>query len=179
MPSPSLIPDCDLALVSTRLELRLPFHWDAIEPARQSIAFALQARFADPVLAEKLSMAASELLENAIKYGADSPVDLMLHQRAKHLWLSVENTVAPESAALPALIERIDYIRQCRDARAAYVQAMTQIYEQGVASMSSTQSTLGLLRIAAEGSCELSYATGEAGRVRVQAAYALPEQGAS
>lgn len=176
-PPPSL--DSNPALIPTRIELRLPFRWEAIEPARQSIVAALQARFDDPLLAEKLAMAASELLENAIKYGSPSPVDLMLHQHAERLWLSVANAVLPESPVVTALMERIEYIRQCQDARAAYVQAMTQIYQQGVASMSSTQSTLGLLRIAAEGGCELQYDTLADGRVRVLATYRLDDLGPS
>ncbi len=171
-------PTCEssLALSPTRIELRLPFRWDSIEPARQSIAFALQARFDDPLLAEKLAMAASELLENAIKYGAPSPVDLRLQQHADQLCLSVENAVASESPSVSNLMERIDYIRGCPDAQAAYVQAMTEIYRQGVAGLSSSQSTLGLLRIAAEAGCQLSYSPQSDGRVRVEAACRVAEQ---
>lgn len=156
------------------LRLRLPFSWDCIEPVRQAVAAAVTASLGDTRLAEQLAMVASELLENAVKHGVPGPIEFDLHEEAGALAVTVKNAVAPDAACTDQLAERLEFLRQFPSAQDAYLAAMTAVYEQGLASASSTQSTLGLARIAAEGECRLQWEQERPGRVTVRALRCLP-----
>lgn len=126
------------------------------------------------MLAEQLAMVASELLENAVKHGEEGPITLTVQESAGQLEVAVENPVGTDPVGTARLAQRIALIRQFASAREAYLTALLEVYEQGLASGASGQSTLGLARIAAEGECLLELEQSRPGWVTVRARRAVP-----
>lgn len=147
------------------MNLRLPFLWDCIEPARQSVIAVATAALSDPALAERMGIAVSELLENAIKHGREHDIWLTLKESAGKLVAMVRNAVHPGTESTAALSNRLEWMAGYADPRDAYLAAMTAVYEQTDPSASSSQSTIGLVRIAHEGNCRIECDLSEPGYV--------------
>jgi len=159
-----------------QLRLRLPFSWDCIESVRQAVSAVIAASLNDQLLAEQMAMVASELLENAVKHGEPGPIELCVEETDGQLDIALGNAIDPDCASLEQLCARIDFIRLFPSAKEAYLAALSAVYEQGLASSSSTQSTLGLARIAAEGECLLQCRISRPGWLTVSALRRIPPQ---
>lgn len=170
----STINTSDVEQGCLQLRLQLPYSWDCIESVRQAVAAAIMASLSNPMLAEQMAMVASELLENAVKHGEEGPIALTVQETAGQLEVALSNAVGPDPVSTVMLADRIAFIHRCASAREAYLTAMLAVYEQGLASASSSQSTLGLARIAAEGECLLEMEQSRPGWVTVRARRAVP-----
>ncbi len=154
--------------VNFRLELPIEPQWQNVDLLRLAILNCLHAVFGDPELSESVGIVASELLENAIKYGEWS------HGPQRFLLLSargmgtdvVVDVASPVRAGSPHLANveaTIGWIQKFPTAREAYVARMRMIAEQPDGG-----SRMGLVRIAYEGPCEI-VATYDAGMLHVHA----------
>ncbi len=157
------------------LSLRLPFRWDSIEPARQSVISAIAAALSDSVLADQMGVAASELLENAVKHGREEELVLTLQESDGSLAVVVRSALHPDDEGAEVLLDRLLWLKQFDSPRQAYFAAMSAVYEQTEPSASSTQSTLGLVRIAFEGNCRMECSLSEPGYVSMKAVRSLPD----
>lgn len=127
--------------------------WAELKRVRTEIEdyFANQS----PELRMAAGMAAQELAENVLKHGDDTGCGLVtLSQEGSEIVISTQNRVdSPQQAR--AVRERINRITS-EGARELYVMRMVQMLEEPHAAGSSSGSGLGLLRIAYEGSFQLS-----------------------
>ena len=136
------------ALIKSR-SINLGAAWQELRRVRSTI----QEYFADSSaeFREAATMTALELAENVLKHGCDSgPGMVTLAIEGQDVVISTQNRV--ESAAVAqAVAQRIRRIQE-KGARELYVARMLEIMEQPDAR----DSGLGLLRIAYEGSFQLS-----------------------
>jgi hypothetical protein len=133
---------------SDYIELRFGPRWTYISCVRKFVASFFMIGLADKERAEQISMAASELLENAVKYASDedsylrisiakqpSEVDVCVKNRAEPNHI---NTLRREFATIHA-----------GDAELVYLQKMEE------AANTEGHSRLGLIRILYEGGARL------------------------
>jgi hypothetical protein len=123
------------------IELKFGPRWKYIAVVRAFIQNFLAIGFADDARADKIAMAASELLENAVKYaiGEETRVKVSLSAKNGEVGISVSNKASAEAiAALRAVWDSVmegdpleAYLRMMRDA----------------ATRSDGKSQLGLVRI--------------------------------
>ena len=154
------------------LELRVPSLWDLLRDVRARIGTHLQD--ADPDLRDATMMAASELVENAIKYGKsgpDAPESWMrLQERDGKLELKVSSGTRSTEAAR-STIDRIETIKKAPDKTALYVNRLKELASQPRLAGSSTQ--LGLYRVVGEGEFELDCSIDEDNVLHVRATRGL------
>jgi hypothetical protein len=130
------------------VELRFGPRWTYISCVRKFVASFFMIGLADKERAEQISMAASELLENAVKYASDeesylkiaiakqsSVVDLCVKNRAEPHHI---NTLRRELALIHAGNPETVYLRKMESA-----------------AMTEGQSRLGLIRILYEANAKL------------------------
>lgn len=121
--------------------------WELIGHTREYLHHFCRLSYGDAGLAERVAMAAHELLENAVKYGnqAEGPVRCTLQRDQNHLRLLVANGANPDQmAALRAELETVN----TGDPLEVYLAKME-------ASLGSDKSQLGLARIRYEGEAQL------------------------
>jgi hypothetical protein len=136
------------------IELKFGPRWKYIAVVRAFIQNFLAVSFADDARADKVAMAASELLENAVKYaiGEETRVKVGLSAKDGDVDISVSNKASPEAiAGLKAVWDAV----MAGDPLAAYIQMMRE-----AATRSDGKSQLGLVRI--------RYETGGAMLLRVE-----------
>ncbi len=136
------------------LELPIREEWEGIEPLRASVLACVQAVFRDAGRSEALSMVASELIENAVKFGdwsrrVDAPFSLRVAGDGEGVEVVVTNPVPPGSAGVARLLAEVRRIAAAPSPEQAYTKAV-----RGVALGKAT--SLGLARAAYEGGCDLS-----------------------
>jgi hypothetical protein len=132
------------------IELRFGPRWKYIACARSFIQNFLAISIVDQAKADKIAMAASELLENAVKYasGEDTHISVNVLPKTEKISVRVTNQANPES---------VDTLRQIYakinkgNALDAYVSQMKE-----AALRSDGKSMLGLARIRYETGGELS-----------------------
>ena len=134
-------------------ELQLPSVWQRLRDVQ---ALVLDAMIAHPEQLRTASlMVASELAENAIKYGevlADCPnVTFGLVIEATSITIRVASGITP-GPALDAVRKRIDTLNAAPSKQDLYYQRLRELLEQPTAT-----GQLGLLRVAFEGQFDLSY----------------------
>ncbi len=138
----------------TPLEITIPTVWEELRSVRAQVAEHLKT--ADDDLRDAAVMAASELAENALKYGHPVPgaeeSRLRLELRGDALTVTCSSGVSDPSVAHSTL-ERIAVIRASPDKYGLYVARMREMLGQVRPSGTSTQ--LGLYRICGEGDFEL------------------------
>lgn len=131
----------------------LPHAWDQIRRIRHSVGDALKDL--DPSLCSAAMMVASELIENAVKYGeavpASSDIQLSMSLNGGRLVLCVSNGCA-DRAAVAQLGQRIQEIADAPDKAALYMARLEQLMTE-----TSESGKLGLYRIAFEGEFDLSF----------------------
>jgi hypothetical protein len=123
------------------IELKFGPRWKYIAVARAFIQNFLAVGFADDTRADKIAMAASELLENAVKYaaGEETRVRVCLSAGTGEVEISVSNQASPE--AINELKAAWDSVMS-GDPLEAYLRMMRE-----AATRSDGKSQLGLVRI--------------------------------
>jgi hypothetical protein len=129
------------------MSVTLSPEWDQASSVRHSVC--AKVPFVSRDTKDAIVMAASELVENAIKHGAHGDE----HERAtfsmkvenKEVVFEVSNTVASKEAA-SKLCARIERIAATPDKRALYMERMTQLLMEP-----DERGGIGLYRVAFEG----------------------------
>ncbi|MDP1824276.1 MAG: hypothetical protein Q8L48_13565 [Archangium sp.] len=161
-------------LLHKRLEKRLSPDW---ETAKREWA-PLKAFFIECGLdgneAYAMAMTASELMENAIKYGTwtrdDDVLSLAIEVSPRAVVVEVENPVIDDPASVRRLDDRIQWMRGFQSPFQAYVERLKQVSSQ---SYQEGESGLGLCRIAYEARCLLDFYVTGTGRLAMSAVYQL------
>ena len=136
------------------LLLKLPSHWDLLEEIR----VALRKRLANlhPELLQATVMTASELTENAIKYGqrtdACHEATFRFALTSAHITIEVRNGLA-NAAQFDHVRHQVQEIDRATDLLELYATRLRELLERNVSSGSAG---LGLCRIAAEGKFSLA-----------------------
>jgi hypothetical protein len=123
------------------IELSFGPRWKYIAVVRGFVQNFLAVSIASGDLADKVAMAASELLENAVKYanGVETTVRLGVEAHTKRIDVSVSNQATPEAiAGLQALWAKVHEGQPLE----AYLNLMRE-----AATRSDGKSQLGLARI--------------------------------
>lgn len=147
--------------------------WEQIDQVRTAVGDFLADAVAPEVL-DAVTMVASELSENALKYGhfeGAARVEVGLTRRPSSITVEVKNPV--DEAADDNLVRldvMIQWIRGHQDPFEAYLQRMEEVSRQ---SLESLESGLGLVRIAYEGKSILDFYVDEHNTLAVSAVYLL------
>lgn len=152
-----------------RLSLTMAADWERIEAVRQAVSLGMTAVLDDTDLVERMAMVSAELLENAVKHGEPQLIGFCLEELDGRLVVSVRSALS-QKRELSLLTERLRWIAAFPAPKEAYLAAMTEVYQHG----EPTSGTLGLVRIAYEGSCQLECDSSEPGFVTVRALHADP-----
>jgi hypothetical protein len=123
------------------IELKFGPRWKYIAVVRAFIQSFLAISFSDDSRADKIAMAASELLENAVKYaeGEETKVRVSLSSKTSEVSISVSNRASKE--AIDGLRAVWDSV-MAGDPLEAYLKMMRE-----AATRSDGKSQLGLVRI--------------------------------
>jgi hypothetical protein len=135
------------------IELKFGPRWKYIAVVRSFIQNFLAVSLQNTTRADQVAMAASELLENAVKYasGEDIQIKMDVITQAEKLRFSVSNSAAPDSVeALKASFAKISQ----GDPLEAYVAQMKE-----AATRQDGKSQLGLARIRYETGLAMSLKT--------------------
>ena len=135
------------------IELRFGPRWKYIAVVRSFIQSFMALSLENTTKADHVAMAASELLENAVKYaaGEDITVSVNVFLKGENLNISVSNEASPEAVrSLQALFQKIS----AGNPLDAY---MTQMREAAVRK--DGQSQLGLARIRYETGLDMKLKT--------------------
>jgi hypothetical protein len=156
-----------------RMSLRFVADWDRIELVRRAVSDSADAVFADERFTDAIGMVASELLENAVKYGApDALVELSviraLGDGADVVEVVVTNEMKTASPNVDALRDRLAWLRSFEHPVEAYTAALLSAGDEG------SEGGLGLVRVAHEGRARLECDVSHGGRVRVSATCPTP-----
>ena len=147
------------------LDLAIPPDWGRIDQVREAVSHCVTAVYANRDLRDALAMVASELLENAFKYGKSGPdVKITVREHAGRVVVTVTNEVDADTPHTEALEQRVAWVKNFGDPQQAYQAALERAYTD-----ESDASGLGLARISYEGGCNLDCDTSTAGKVTVRA----------
>lgn len=155
----------------TVLDLRIEPEWDAIKAAWDPCRAMLSRAGVEDDEGYQLSMAAQELLENAVKYGAfrdGERIVLEIRAAGEDVTVEVKSRVALDDAHLRRFDQMIQWIRGFQDPFEAYVERMKIVSAQPYAH---GESGLGLTRIAYEGRCIIDFYVDDESTLAVCAVY--------
>lgn len=157
----------DAARLDNYLELRLEPRWPYIACVRKFIAGFFLIGLSDKERAEQISMAASELLENAIKYASedDTRLRLEIRRQGNEIIMKVENPADPPQINV---LRREFALINAGDPEEIYLRRMEEAAKTG------GQSRLGLIRIRFEAGARLELTTRER-EVEISAHFAIEE----
>jgi hypothetical protein len=138
------------------VELSVSPDWASLERLHHAVMSALSAALAEPDLCLTVGMVASELVENAVKYGAwSTPCAASLEVRRRS---AVGGDVIEVEVSSPASRRDLEAVTRCID----WIQAFPSTRDAFTARLRSLAGDdawqgggLGLLRVAHEGGCEL------------------------
>src|ERR1700738_2698386 len=101
------------------VDLQLAPHWELMDPTRESLLSFLALTLHDDDAAARLSMAAHELMENAVKYSPDDEIFIRLdvHQDGP-FGIAVENRALADH--IPVVVAAIKEIKEATDLSAYY-----------------------------------------------------------
>lgn len=155
------------------LQLALRPVWEEIDALATRCAEFLKAEGLDADAQNALSMVACELAENATKYGhfngEKEVVKVALSVQPAQVTVTVSNPVTPKEADSLAILDHtIQWIRGFHDPFQAYLERLRDVSAQ---SLLSTESRLGLVRIAYEGQSTLDFYVGRDGVLVVSATF--------
>jgi hypothetical protein len=130
--------------------------WKNIDFLRESVESCAQAVLSNVACGQALSIAAGELLENAVKYGDWSTPERKFRLRVwgagGRAYVQVENPIARDDEG-PREVERmLQWIKSFSSPREAYRARLREV----AAADHEGGSRLGLVRIACEARCEVS-----------------------
>lgn len=150
------------------LALSVPPDWARIDPVREAVQLSVRAAYAPVLIGDRVAIVVSELLENAIKYGLEGPIDVVLEGDVRRLRVSVTNGVRDGCRRTRKLSTHIDWIESFEDPQQAYMACLTMAFQRPD-DPSATGSGLGLARIRYEGGCSLGVTTPARGLITVEA----------
>ena len=135
-----------------RFRLEIPIVWQFVRQVRRQLADALADQSED--LRDSAMMVASELVENAIKYGESVPgaptATIELFVEPERVMIEVKNGLSSARDA-QAVQEQIARLRAAEDPAALYVERLKELLESP-----DIRGRLGLCRIALEAGFDLS-----------------------
>lgn len=136
------------------VELWFQPRWTYISCVRKFLSGFFLIGLADKERAEQISMAASELLENAVKYSSESSnhLSVRVSRRANEIDLVVENPADPQQINV---LRREFAIVNAADPERIYLKRMEE------AASTGGQSRLGLIRIRYDAGARLELDAGE------------------
>jgi hypothetical protein len=152
------VTDRDTSDFSFSLDLPVRNEWKNVELLRSSVENCFQAVFSDMEGCAALSMVTGELLENALKYGdwellaAENKFRLRVDGAKPSTLVTVQNPVRPDDPGLDGLLETIRWIKSFKHPAEAY---RARLLEIASSDDSLDKSSLGLVRVAYEGNCDL------------------------
>jgi hypothetical protein len=152
------------------LELTLAPDWSAVRAAWDPCRGMLERSGLDADESYALAMVAQELLENAVKYGADDAdtIGLSLRVAEEDVTVEVRSRVGVDDAHLRTFDLTVQWIRGHQDPFEAYVERLKQTSARPYAPGGSG---LGLARIAYEGRCALDFYVDAGSILAVSAVY--------
>ena len=119
-------------------------------------------------------MVSAELLENAVKYSTpEGKVHLSISEEGDQVVVAVTNEVINPTRNIPALKQRLDWLRTFPSAADAYMAALSEVFDHK-GDENATEGGLGIVRIAYEGGCGLDCDMSQPGVVTVRASRSLP-----
>ena len=165
--------------MASTLTLHIRPLWDDIEPMRQQVLAFLLAQDMSSDTADAVAMVASELTENATKYGLaageEDRIEVTLSMGERSVAVEVKCRVPPrEVENLRRLDRMIQWLRGFQDPFEAYVERLNQVSSEG---LDSKESGLGLARIAYEGQSILDFYVDSGDVLAVSAVHQLPPAG--
>ncbi len=150
------------------IEMQVRHHWDNVERVRRLVHQSLLSSYGSMDLADTMSMVASELLENAFRYGDGSGARLRIAGEADALTVAITNALGPNLADhVVNLRKRIYQLGAFRDPSEAFRSALEQRPRDGDVN------GLGLARMIYEGECRLDCDLSQPGQVTVRASRLL------
>jgi hypothetical protein len=149
------------------VELRFGPRWTYVGCVRRFLASFFLIGLSDKERAERISMAASELLENAVKYSSDDRTDIKVTvtRSGTDLDLFVQNPAEPQQINL---LRREFALISAGDPEATYLMRMKE------AAKDQGQCRLGLIRIRYEAGARLVLETTDR-HVGVHAIFSIEE----
>ena len=157
MPPPIPLSDC--------VNLRFSPRWTYIGCVRRFVAGFFMIGLADDARAEQISMAASELLENAVKYASEEEASLQISITSAHGEIDVCVTNVSDADQVNILRREFALVT-AGDASALYLRRMEE------AAKGQGTSRLGLVRIRHETGARLRLQVA-GNRVSVHAVFSL------
>ncbi len=164
------------------LNLLVAPDWGEIENVRKRLVTFLAPHDFAAAASDALAMVTSELMENAVKYGfyggpvTQIAVTVTVDQRS--VIIEVKSPLhANEDEAMDRLDHTIQWIRGYQDPFQAYLTTLKDVSAQ---SMDSSESGLGLVRIAYEGQSVLDFYVDDRNVLAINAVYtrdAVPSSG--
>ena len=134
------------------LHFEIPQTWDMVRKIRADVQTLLHAQ--PPTMATAAVMVASELAENAIKYGtsvdATPNASLDVNVTDEMIVITATNGVTNTSHAA-LVLNTVEKIKSAEDSERLYIGRLMQIAEQN----EPDRSQFGLLRIAHEGQFQI------------------------
>jgi hypothetical protein len=139
--------------------------WKYISSVRAFVESFCSISLDNKIKADKISLAASELLENAVKYASEDGTNIFIKMQEDGVEISVENIATPEQIEI--LKSELEKVNQGEPMEAF----MNKVQE--VAMRDDGQSRLGLARIRCDTGADLSLSVRDGNRVRMHAFFAL------
>lgn len=155
--------------INFQVEVPIGPRWQSIELLRTSILNCLAAIFHDEEISHQVSVVASELLENAVKYGdwtQPQTPDFQLRVWGDKGEVNVEvcNPTDKENGNIEKLFEMVQWLKSFDSPVDAYSARLRELAD----NENDIGSRLGLARILYEGNCQL-HCSEDNGKVRVRA----------
>jgi hypothetical protein len=153
------------------IDLTIPPDWEEIEEVRNKTQWYLQNQGLSDEFIDALTMVCSELVENAMKYGAferpEDNLNFRLHMLEKNVIIEVSHpTSRSASHHLERLDKTIQWIRGYQDPFQAYLEKLKEVARR---PLHDRESGLGLVRIAYEGKSILDFFVADDNALNVSA----------
>jgi hypothetical protein len=157
------------------MKMQLKPLWNELEKLRDKTINFLEGRKFSNDIINAICMVASELVENAIKYGnfkrKSEMISLAIDIEKRNIIIEVKNRInGTEEHHLKNLDETIQWIRGYQNPFEAYVEKLKEV---SVKELDQGESGLGLVRIAYEGQSILDFYVNEENILAVSAIYEL------
>jgi len=157
------------------LKLQIEPDWEEVDRVRERSAAFLGEQGLPEEAIYALSMVVCELTENAVKYGSfdtdTHEIGVTLSRGPKAVTVEVKSPVAhADDTSVGKLDYTIQWIRGYQDPFEAYLERLKEVSMQ---NMTSTESGLGLVRIAYEGHSILDFYVDDQNILAVSAVYSL------
>ena len=157
------------------IDLVVPSEWNRIDAVRSVTDHVMHAvaRVAPTEFARSLGMVASELMENAVKYGKEGEdVSFRMQQQGPSMLISVTNMSDPTRSPPSRLHARVAWLASFETALEAYRASIGKLDEDDTVGGAG----LGLARILFEGECTLHCQLHDDGRVSMEARHVWDSQ---